>query len=96
VIVVLQSRTCPAQVDCFNLMVDMVVSVIYVFNDIELIHLNQLVILLFNNDQLIKPTDGLVCMSLKAMFVLALLKPLSWLIWLTCIRVSWCCFAIVT
>jgi hypothetical protein len=77
-------------------MVDMVASVIHVSDDIELIYLNQLVTLLFNNDQLIKPIDGLVCMSLKIMFVLTLLEPLSWLIWLACIRVSWCCFAIVT
>jgi hypothetical protein len=84
-------------------MVDMVASVIHVFDDIKLIYLNQLVTLLnqlvtllFNNDQLIKPIDGLVCMSLKIMFVLTLLEPLSWLIWLACMRVSWCCFAIVT
>jgi hypothetical protein len=37
----------------------MVASVIHVFDDIELIYLNQLVTLLFNNDQLIKPIDGL-------------------------------------
>jgi hypothetical protein len=77
-------------------MVDMVASVIHVFNDIELIYLNQLVTLLFNTDKLIKPIDGLICMSLEIMFVPDLLEPLSWLIWLACMRVSWCCFAIVT
>ena len=77
-------------------MVDMVASVIHAFDDIELIYLNQLVTLLFNDDQLIKPIDGLVCMSLEIMFVPDLLEPLSWLVWLACMRVSWCCFAIVT
>ena len=77
-------------------MVDMVASVIHVFDVIELIYLKQLVILLFNDDQLIKPIDGLVCMSLEIMFVPDLLEPLSWLVWLACMRVSWCCFAIVT
>jgi len=76
-------------------MVDMVASVIHAFDDIELIYLNQLVTL-FNDDQLIKPIDGLVCMSLEIMFVPDLLEPLSWLVWLACMRVSWCCFAIVT
>ena len=77
-------------------MVDMVASVIHAFDDIELIYLNQLVTLLFNDDQLIKPIDGLVCMSLEIMFVPDLLEPLSWLVWLACMRVSWCCFAIIT
>jgi hypothetical protein len=77
-------------------MVDVVASVIHAFDDIELIYLNQLVTLLFNDDQLIEPIDGLVCMSLEIMFVLDLLEPLSWLVWLACMRVSWCCFAIVT
>ena len=77
-------------------MVDMVASVIHAFDDIELIYLNQLVTLLFNNDQLIKPIDGLVCMSLEIMFVPDLLEPLSWLVSLACMRVSWCFFAIVT
>jgi len=76
-------------------MVNMVASVIHVFDDIELIYLNQLVTLL-NDDQLIKPIDGLVCMSLEIMFVPDLLEPLLWLVWLACMRVSWCCFAIVT
>ena len=77
-------------------MVDMVASVIHAFDDIELIYLNQLVTLLFNDDKLIKPIDGLICMSLEIMFVPDLLEPLSWLVWLACMRVSWCCFAIVT
>jgi hypothetical protein len=77
-------------------MVDMVASVIHAFDDIELIYLNQLVTLLFNDDQIIEPIDGLVCMSLEIMFVPDLLEPLSWLVWLACMRVSWCCFAIVT
>ena len=47
----------------------MVASVIHAFEDIELIYLNQLVTLLFNDDKLIKPIDGLVCMSLEIMFV---------------------------
>jgi hypothetical protein len=77
-------------------MVDMVASVIHAFDDIELIYVSQLVILLFNDDQLNKPIDGLVCMSLEILFVPDLLEPLSWLVWLACMRVSWCCFAIVT
>ena len=77
-------------------MVDMVANVIHAFEDIELIYLNQRVTLLFNDDQLIKPIYGLVCMSLEIMFVPDLLEPLSWLVWLACMRVSWCCFAIVT
>ena len=62
-------------------MVDMVASVIHVFDVIELIYLKQLVILLFNDDQLIKPIDGLVCMSLEIMFVPDLVESLSWLVW---------------
>jgi hypothetical protein len=77
-------------------MVDMVASVIHAFANIELIYINQLVTLLLNDDQLIKTIDGLVCMSLEIMFVPDLLEPLSWLVWLDCMRVSWCCFAIVT
>ena len=77
-------------------MVNMVASVIHVFDDIELIYLNQMVTLLFNDGQLIKPIDGLVCMSLEIMFVPDLLEHLSWLIWLAYMRVSWCCFAIIT
>ena len=61
-------------------MVDMVANVIHAFEDIELIYLNQRVTLLFNDDQLIKPMDGLVCISLEIMFVLDLLEPLSWLV----------------
>ena len=61
-------------------MVDMVANVIHAFEDIELIYLNQLVTLLFNDDQLIKPIDGLVCMSLEIMVVPDLLEPLSWLV----------------
>ena len=53
----------------------MVASVIHAFDDIELIYLNQLVTLLFNDGQLIKPIDGLVCMSLEIMFVPDLLEP---------------------
>jgi len=68
-------------------MVDMVASVIHAFDDIELIYLNQLVTLLFNDDKLIKPIDGLVCMSLEIMFVPDLLEPLSWLVWLACMSV---------
>jgi hypothetical protein len=77
-------------------MVDMVASVIHAFADNELIYINQLVTLLFNDDQLINTIDGLVCMSLEIMFVPDLQEHLSWLVWLACMRVSWCCFAIVT
>jgi hypothetical protein len=59
-------------------MVDVVASVIHAFDDIELIYLNQLVTLLFNDDQIIEPIDGLVCMSLEIMFVPDLLEHHGW------------------
>ena len=43
------------------------------------IYLKQLVTLWFNDDQLIKLIDGLVCRLLEIMFVFGLLEPSSYL-----------------
>jgi hypothetical protein len=43
------------------------------------IYLKQLVNLLFNDDQLIKLIDGLICRLLEIMFVFDLLEPSSYL-----------------
>jgi len=52
---------------------------IYALNRVVFIYLKQLVTLLFNDDQLIKLIDGLVCRLLEIMFVFNLLEPSSYL-----------------
>jgi len=69
-----------AKFDCFNLIC--VICLLVLTHDlvkVVFIYLKQLVTFWFNDDQLIKLIDGLVCRLSEIMFVSDLLEPSSYL-----------------